>query len=120
MLARIEADLPYFIESGLISVKQGEEALETSRKLCAEIAPLSMDLIDAFGLPEEVLAAPIASGMVTNAIPFYFPSYVMNEKTIDLPGGHISMTPRWGKSFLFCSSQQLPRLRLRPLKGFFS
>ena len=74
MLARIEADLPYFIESGLISVKQGEEALETSRKLCAEIAPLSMDLIDAFGLPEEVLAAPIASGMVTNAIPFYFPS----------------------------------------------
>jgi len=64
MLARIEADLPYFIESGLISVKQGEEALETSRKLCAEIAPLSMDLIDAFGLPEEVLAAPIASDWV--------------------------------------------------------
>ena len=82
MLARIEADLPYFIESGLISVKQGEEALETSRKLCAEIAPLSMDLIDAFGLPEEVLAAPIASGMVTKAIPFYLFSqlYVINEK----------------------------------------
>ena len=117
MLARIEADLPYFIESGLISVKQGEEALETSRKLCAEIAPLSMDLIDAFGLPEEVLAAPIASGMVTNAIPFYFPSYVMNEKIIDLPGGHIN-APLLGKSFLFCSSQQLPRLRLKPLKGF--
>ena len=35
-----------------------------NRKLCAEIAPLSMDLIDAFGLPEEVLAAPIASDWV--------------------------------------------------------
>ena len=106
MLARIEADLPYFIESGLISVKQGEEALETSRKLCAEIAPLSMDLIDAFGLPEEVLAAPIASGMVTNAIPFYFPSYVVtNEKKSLIFAEGISMTHCWGKSFLFCSSQ---------------
>jgi len=64
MLARIEADLPYFIQSGLLSVEQGEQALEANRKLCAEIAPLSMDLIDAFGLPEEVLAAPIASDWV--------------------------------------------------------
>ena len=40
------------------------QALEVNRKLCAEIAPLSMDLVDAFGLPEEVLAAPIASDWV--------------------------------------------------------
>merc|ERR1712029_355682 len=35
MLARIEADLPYFIQSGLLTVKQAEEALEVNRKLCA-------------------------------------------------------------------------------------
>ena len=30
------------------------------------------------------------------------------------------MTPRWGNTILFRSSQQLPRLRLRPLgKGLF-
>ena len=29
------------------------------------------------------------------------------------------MTPRWGNTILFRSSQQLPRLRLGPLKGFF-
>ena len=30
------------------------------------------------------------------------------------------MTPRRGKPFLFRSSQQLPHLRLRPLKGFLT
>ena len=29
------------------------------------------------------------------------------------------MTPRQGNTILFRSSQQLPRLRLGPLKGFF-
>ena len=31
-----------------------------------------------------------------------------------------SMTPRRGKTIFFRSSQQLPRLRLGPLKGFLS
>ena len=30
------------------------------------------------------------------------------------------MTPHLGMTFLFRSSQQLPRLRLGPLKSFFS
>ena len=29
------------------------------------------------------------------------------------------MTPSWGNTILFRSSQQLPRLRLGPSKGFF-
>ena len=36
------------------------------------------------------------------------------KKIIDLPGG---LTGRQN-TILFCSSQQLPRLRLGPLKGF--
>ena len=40
-------------------------------------------------------------------------------KLIDLPGGFASMTPHRGNTILFRSSQQLPRLRLGPSKGFF-
>ena len=29
------------------------------------------------------------------------------------------MTPRWGNTFLFCSSKQLSHLRPRPLNGIF-
>ena len=54
-------DNPYFF---LFLYSVFFQALEVNRKLCAEIAPLSMDLVDAFGLPEEVLAAPIASDWV--------------------------------------------------------
>jgi acyl-CoA oxidase len=64
MLSRIEADLPWFLQAGLITPQQAEESVDVNRKLCAEIAPLAMDLIDAFDLPEDMLAAPIASDWV--------------------------------------------------------
>lgn len=35
-----------------------------NRRLCAELTPHSLDLIEAFGLSEELLAAPIASGNI--------------------------------------------------------
>ena len=40
------------------------QALKVNQKLCAEVAPLSLDLVDAFGLPQEILGAPIASDWV--------------------------------------------------------
>ena len=40
------------------------QALDINRRLCAEIAPLSMDLVDAFDLPDEMIAAPIAAEWV--------------------------------------------------------
>ena len=40
------------------------QVLTVNRRLCAEIAPHSLSLIDTFGLPEEILAAPIASDWV--------------------------------------------------------
>ena len=64
MLSRIEIDLPWFIQAKLLSPNEAELSLEVNRQLCAEIAPLSMDLIDAFDLPEDMLAAPIASDWV--------------------------------------------------------
>ena len=42
---------------------------------------------------------------------FLFPFCKLSGKT---------MTPHWGKTFLFRSYQQLPRLCLKRLKGFFS
>ena len=64
MLARVEVDLPWFIQAGLITPEQAGELVDVNRELCAEIAPLAMDLIDAFDLPEDMLAAPIASDWV--------------------------------------------------------
>ena len=64
MLARIEVDIPWFIQAGLITPEQAGELVDVNRQICAEIAPLAMDLIDAFDLPEDMLAAPIASDWV--------------------------------------------------------
>jgi acyl-CoA oxidase len=64
MLSRIEADLPWFLQAGMITPQEAGESVDVNRQLCAEIAPLSMDLIDAFDLPEDMLAAPIAADWV--------------------------------------------------------
>jgi len=64
MLSRIEVDLPWFIQTGLITPEQAAELVDLNRELCADIAPLAMDLVDAFDLPEDMLAAPIASDWV--------------------------------------------------------
>ena len=60
LLSRIETDMSYFLLSGIIDAKVAENLMEANRKLCAELAPNALNLIDAFDLPEEVLAAPIA------------------------------------------------------------
>eukprot|EP00095_Tigriopus_kingsejongensis_P001058 maker-scaffold631_size122145-snap-gene-0.40 protein:Tk01058 transcript:maker-scaffold631_size122145-snap-gene-0.40-mRNA-1 annotation:"acyl-coenzyme a oxidase peroxisomal" len=64
LLSTLERDLPWFIEHGLLSPAQGHEALELNRQLCAEIAPHSLAICEAFGIPEEALAAPIANDWV--------------------------------------------------------
>ena len=58
----------------------------------------------------------IIPGLATNSILFCF--LFVKKSLICLEGK--SMTPRRGNTFLFRSSQQLPRLRLGPLKGFLS
>ena len=48
----------------------------------------------------------------------FFPFPFRKKSLICLEGK--SMTPHRGNTILFCSSQQLPRLRLGPSKGFLS
>ena len=38
--------------------------IEISQRLCAELTPNSLGLIESFGLPEEMLQSPIASDWV--------------------------------------------------------
>ena len=56
------------------------------------------------------------SGLATNSIFFCFNFY--KKALICLESK--SMTPRRGNTVLFCSSQQLPRLSVKPLKCFLS
>ena len=49
LLARIEADLSWFLIKGLLSEKTGNQVLEVNRRLCNDIAPHALNLIDAFG-----------------------------------------------------------------------
>ncbi len=40
------------------------QILCASRRLCAELTPQALSLVDAFGLPSELLGAPIANDWV--------------------------------------------------------
>jgi len=64
LLNSVEKDLSTFLASDLLNSSQAEQVVETSRRLCAELAPNSLALIEAFGLPEEMLQSPIASDWV--------------------------------------------------------
>jgi len=64
LLNSVEKDLSTFLASDLLNSSQAEQVVETSRRLCAELAPNSLGLIESFGLPEEMLQSPIASDWV--------------------------------------------------------
>ena len=65
--------------------------------------------------PEEEAENEDMSGLVTN----FFSCFLLVKKSLICLEGR-SMTSCRGDTILFCSSQQLPRLRLGPLKGFLS
>jgi acyl-CoA oxidase len=58
-LAEIEADRAWFQEHGRISSTRAKMVTRTVNRLCAELRPDAFDLVDAFGIPDEVLGAPI-------------------------------------------------------------
>lgn len=64
LLGNLEKDLPTFLEHGLLNAGQGRQVLDLSRRLCADLAPKSLALVESFGLPEEMLQSPLASDWV--------------------------------------------------------
>ena len=58
-LAEIERDRAWFQEHGRISSTRSKMVTRAVNSLCEELRPLAEDLVDAFGIPDAVVAAPI-------------------------------------------------------------
>lgn len=61
-LTRIEKDSGWFLESGLLEPVKSKAIRTQVLKLCAEIRPQALDLVNAFNFPDKILSAPIALG----------------------------------------------------------
>jgi acyl-CoA oxidase len=61
-LSTIERDRGWFQEHGRLSGERSKAVVREVNRRCPELRELAGPLVDAFGIPDEVLAAPIASG----------------------------------------------------------
>jgi len=64
LLATIEKDLPTFLSHELLTTGQANQLVALCQQMCAQLAPKSLALVEAFGLPEEMLQSPLASDWV--------------------------------------------------------
>ena len=58
-LAEVERDRAWFQEHGRISSTRAKMVTRRVNELCAAVRPQAEELVDAFGIPDQVLAAPI-------------------------------------------------------------
>jgi acyl-CoA oxidase len=58
-LAEIERDRAWFQEHGRISSTRAKAVTRQVNELISRLRPVAVDLVDAFGIPDELLAAPI-------------------------------------------------------------
>ena len=59
-LHRIEADRGWFLEHGYLESAKAKAIRKLVNKLCLEVRQQALPLVDAFGIPDPVLSAPIA------------------------------------------------------------
>ena len=59
-LHRIESDRGWFLEHGYLEGAKSKAIRKQVNRLCAEIRLQAVHLVDAFGIPPQMLAAPIA------------------------------------------------------------
>lgn len=57
----IERNRGWYQEHGRISSTRAKAVIRAVNDLCGEIRPFAFDLVDAFGIPDAVLAAPIGT-----------------------------------------------------------
>ncbi len=60
-LYRIELDRGWFQEHGYLEAPKAKAIRKTVNKLCREIRPQALHLVNGFGIPDELLGAPIAT-----------------------------------------------------------
>ena len=61
-LSRIEADLAWFHATGYVAPPKARAIRALVNRLCGELRTVAEPLVDGFGIPDECLAAPIATG----------------------------------------------------------
>ncbi len=59
-LSRIEEDRGWFLEHGYLEGSKAKAIRQQVNQLCAELRPHALSLVRGFGIPESLLAAPIA------------------------------------------------------------
>jgi acyl-CoA oxidase len=59
-LTRLEADAGWLLEHGVLEAAKARAIRKQIDALCRELRPAARGLVDAFAIPEEALAAPIA------------------------------------------------------------
>ena len=57
-LSTIEADRAWWIEHGRLSVTRSKAISREVNGLCRKLRPIAVDLVDAFGVPREMLRSP--------------------------------------------------------------
>jgi acyl-CoA oxidase len=61
-LSTIEAERGWFQEHGRLAAARSKAVIAEVNRLCDGLRPLAASFVDAFGIPGEVIAAPIAQG----------------------------------------------------------
>jgi acyl-CoA oxidase len=61
-LALIERDRGWFMEHGRLTPARAKAVTTAVNDLCTKIRPAAAEIVAAFGIPDVVLAAPIALG----------------------------------------------------------
>ncbi len=62
VLSSIEADRAWFMEHGRLTAKRSKAIVAMVAELCALLRPYARVLVDGFGIPDEAIIAPIATG----------------------------------------------------------
>ena len=62
VLSVVEEDKGWFLEHGRISAARAKAVTTEVNRLCGELRPHARALVDAFGIPESWIGAPIATG----------------------------------------------------------
>ena len=59
-LSTIEAERGWFFEHGRLPAPRAKAMIAEINALCGRLRPAARTLVDAFGVPDEAIAAPIA------------------------------------------------------------
>ena len=59
-LTLLEEQRGWFLENGLLTPEESKALPQKVEALCAQVAPRAVALVNAFGIPAQCLAAPIA------------------------------------------------------------